>query len=181
MKTLKNITDSKKEMSREDILKYLHLLNDKLKQINKKGEVSIVGGAVMCLCFESRPATFDIDAIYQPTAIIDELVREIACENNIQVTWLNDICYQFLSDHGEFKLYHNFSHLKIYTAVPEYMLAMKCLSGRLYNQNEVDDIEFLLKLLSIKSVQDVNEIIKKFFPEEMMKLSVESFIKEVLE
>ena len=76
MKNLKNIIDSKKEMSREDILKYLHLLNDKLKQINKQGEVSIVGGAVMCLCFESRPATFDIDAIYQPNAIIDGLVRD---------------------------------------------------------------------------------------------------------
>ena len=61
------------------------------------------------------------------------------------------------------------------------MLAMKCLSGRLYNQNEVDDIEFLLNFLNIKKVQDVTEIIKKFFPEEIVKLSVESFIKEVLE
>jgi len=169
-----------RDMSKDDILKYLSVLNDKLNSKNVQGEISIVGGTVMCLCFESRLSTIDIDSVFKPQDEIELLILEIAKEHGLPATWLNDICYQFLSDEGEFVLYQSFSNLKIYTASAEYMLAMKCMSGRMYNQNEVDDIEFLVKYLKIKNSGEVAQIMKKYYPEEDVKMSVSAFIKDIL-
>ena len=49
-------------LSRADILRLLHALNDELKAANVKGQVNLAGGAVMCLAFGARPSTRDVDA-----------------------------------------------------------------------------------------------------------------------
>jgi len=53
-------------MLRDEILKYLHLLSEKLQQRNVKGEICLYGGAVMCLVYDARPSTKDVHAIFQP-------------------------------------------------------------------------------------------------------------------
>ena len=57
-------------MNKDDIIKYLIFLNDELQKRNVKGEICMVGGAVMCLCYGSRISTMDIDAIFEPKMII---------------------------------------------------------------------------------------------------------------
>ena len=57
-------------MLRDEILKYLDLLSKKLQQRNAKGEICLYGGAVMCLVYDARPSTKDVDAIFQPAETI---------------------------------------------------------------------------------------------------------------
>ena len=44
-------------LSKDNILKYLEILNNKLKERNIKGEILIFGGSAMVLLFNSRPST----------------------------------------------------------------------------------------------------------------------------
>lgn len=44
-------------MNDKDILNYLELLNDKMKENDIVGDINLVGGAVMCLALKSRRIT----------------------------------------------------------------------------------------------------------------------------
>ena len=70
-------------MTSEEITKYLSELNDELGLANIKGEITIYGGAVMCLVYDARPATKDVDAIFKPASEIRVLVHRIAERNGL--------------------------------------------------------------------------------------------------
>lgn len=42
-------------------------LNSGLMDAGEKGEIGIVGGAVMCLVYKARHSTRDVDAIFKPS------------------------------------------------------------------------------------------------------------------
>lgn len=65
-------------LKKEKILELFEKLSKKLESPGEKGEVGIVGGAVMCLVFNARASTKDVDGIFKPTKLIRELVSEIA-------------------------------------------------------------------------------------------------------
>lgn len=55
-------------LSREQILDLLRALDAELRAIGSKGEICLYGGTVMCLVYNSRPATrFFIEEIFQHT------------------------------------------------------------------------------------------------------------------
>ena len=173
--------NSNQSMDREDIKRYLEVLNIELKNRNVQGEMCIVGGAVMCLCYGSRLSTTDIDAIFEPKMIIYECAKIVARKHNLPDDWLNDGVKGFLSSKGDFFEYADMSNLKIYVASPEYMLAMKCLSARLENFNEFEDIKFLLGHLKISTFEEAFVILKKYYPIDRYKVKIEYALREILE
>ena len=52
-------------MKAEEIKQYLAELNEELRAMDVKGEVCLYGGAVMCLAFNARRATKDVDAVFE--------------------------------------------------------------------------------------------------------------------
>lgn len=44
-------------LARETILNLFKELNDQLRESGERGEIGIVGGAVMCLVYQTRKAT----------------------------------------------------------------------------------------------------------------------------
>lgn len=44
-------------MTKQQIKKYLKMLNDQLAGMGIKGEICLYGGAMMCIVFNARPAT----------------------------------------------------------------------------------------------------------------------------
>lgn len=65
-------------MDAGEIKKYLTELNDELRAIGVKGEICLYGGAVMCLVYNARPATKDVDAIFQPTMEMRQAIERVA-------------------------------------------------------------------------------------------------------
>lgn len=61
-------------------------------------EVSLYGGAVFTLVYESREATKDVDAVVRPGEIARRLARRVAEEFNFPHDWLNDDVARFLAD-----------------------------------------------------------------------------------
>lgn len=51
------------EMTSREITRLLHALNDELRVAGLRGQIHLAGGAVMCLAFNARPSTRDVDAV----------------------------------------------------------------------------------------------------------------------
>jgi hypothetical protein len=166
-------------MLKDEILHYLKILNEKLKHRNTKGEICLYGGAVMCLVFDARPSTKDVDAIFHPAGTIRKAAEEIAEEHELTNDWLNEGVKGFLVEHPK-KVFMNLSNLSVLVADAEYMLAMKSLSARI-DGTDSQDIRFLLKKLNIQSAEEVFRIIEKYYPRSIIKPATQFFLEEIFE
>jgi len=166
-------------LTKGNIQKYLSELNGLLKDEGVKGEICLYGGAVMCLVFNARPATRDVDAVFEPSRKIRDAASRIAVNHHIDDDWLNDGVKGFVAGHKQ-KILFNWSNLKVYYPEPEYMLAMKALSSRV-DSTDKKDIQFLIKDIGIKSADDVFRIIEKYYHSRRIKPAVQYFIMELFE
>jgi hypothetical protein len=161
-------------LTRADILRLFDLLNDELRRLDAEGELFLVGGAVMCLAHAVRPATRDVDAFFQPAAVVRKAAAAVAARAGLDEKWLNDAVKGYLGDHGDYEPFLELSHLRVMVARPDYMLAMKCLSMRIGAEfHDLDDVRYLLRHLGITSYRDALEIIARFY-------SVERFPQKTL-
>lgn len=155
----------KQQRSKKDINRLFSLLNEELKNDGVQGELYVVGGAVMCLVYNARPSTRDIDALFKPTNKIRQAAQRISAKTNIREDWLNDSVKGFLSEKAAFSDFLELSHLKIMCAQAEYLLAMKCLAMRLGAEfHDLDDIRYLIRNLNISSYNQAIEIIGQYYP-----------------
>jgi len=184
METFKNTVTfgaAELRLTKDDIIHYLELLNEELCLKDIVGELSMVGGAVMSLCYDARLVTKDIDAIFEPKMIIYECAKIIAHKYNLPEDWLNDGVKGFLSENAKFNKYLELSNLRVHVASPEYMLALKCLSSRLDNLDELEDIKTLIKILGLKSLEQVCDVITKFYPIQRFLPKTQYAIMEILD
>jgi hypothetical protein len=154
-------------LSSKEIRRLLDLLNAELGKAGVRGELFLVGGAVMCLAYNARGSTRDIDALFRPAKQIREAATKVAAQAGVEPDWLNDAVKGFMSDAGEFRTFLEMDHLRIMVAQPEYLLAMKCLSMRIgAGFHDEDDVRFLLRYLNVESYERALEIITRFYPED---------------
>ena len=135
-------------LSKEKIIDLLEKLSNELGTKGEKGEIGLVGGAVMCLVYDARASTKDVDAIFKPAKIIRELARQIAKDENIPADWLNDGAKGFLEPGFSKNEVLNLPNLIVWAPNAKYMLAMKCISAR-WDSNDRDDVVFLINFLKI--------------------------------
>jgi hypothetical protein len=166
-------------MLRDEILKYLSLLNDRLARQDVKGEICLYGGAVMCLVYNARPSTKDVDAVFQPAAAIREAAAEISREFGLPEDWLNDGVKGFLVPHPQ-KVFLALSHLTVLAADAEYMLAMKAMSARVDGTDRMD-IQFLIRKLGIASLEDLFGIVEEYYPRRTVKPATQFFLEEIFD
>ena len=162
-----------------DIERYLSELNDELAREDTKGEICIYGGAMMCLAFDARPSTKDVDAIFKPETIIRRAAELIATRHNLRGDWLNDALKGFLVAHNQ-NLYVELSNLRVFLPDPEYLLAMKAMAARV-DASDKDDIIFLIERLGIESADKLFSIIEAYYPHNRIKPAAQFFIEEIFE
>lgn len=168
-------------LSRDDILRLLHALNDELQAAGVTGHVQMAGGAVMCLAFDARPSTRDIDALFKPTAEVLNAALRIAAREGIRDTWLNDAVKGYVSDRGSFEPFLELSNLKVFCASAEYMLAMKCLAMRIgEGYHDEEDVRYLLRNLDIRRYADAEEILGRYYSLEEFPESALIALRELL-
>lgn len=153
-------------LTRTDILRLFDLLNADLAARGATGELYLVGGAVMCLAFGARDATKDVDALFRPTRIIRQAAARVAATAGVDPAWLNDAVKGYLGPRGEFDPFRDLSHLKVFVAHPNYLLAMKCAALRLGEEfHDLDDVRYLLRYLDVRSAAAAVEIVLRYFDE----------------
>lgn len=166
-------------MKSEEIEKYLSELNDELANKDVIGEICIYGGAAMCLAFKARPATQDIDAIFVPVKAIRGAIQNIAEKYDLNKDWLNFAVKIFVVEHDK-EILFDLPNLKVYVPTADYLLAMKILAMRA-ESFDAEDVEFLIKRLNLKNIEDVLKIIADYYPNKNVKTETVFQIEEIFE
>lgn len=131
----------------------------------------------MCLVYDARPATKDVDAIFQPTSEMRQAIARVAAVYDLPDDWLNDAVKGYVVPHQQRVLF-DFPHLKIFVPEPDYLLAMKALAARSETLDR-DDVKLLIKLLGIKGAEEVFTILEKYYPHQQIKPATQYFIEEL--
>jgi predicted nucleotidyltransferase len=168
-------------LTKADIRRLLDLLDAELAEQDAVGELYLVGGAVMCLVLDARPATRDVDAFFRPSMLIREAAARVADRAGVPQSWLNDAVKAFLSPRGDFDLYLELPHLRVFVARPEYLLAMKCAAMRLGEEfQDLDDVRFLLRYLNVTTAEEALTIVTRYFDERQLLPKTRLALEELL-
>jgi hypothetical protein len=153
------MSNDNKLLTKDIIIKAFERLSE-LLIINKlSADIYIVGGAATILLdYHTRENTEDVDATYPWQ--IDDYIIQIGNEMQLSPDWLNNAAKRFVPIEKDEKCisFLNTENLKISIASDEYLLAMKLTAGR---DKDIIDIEFLLKKLNIKHIDECIDIVDK--------------------
>ena len=168
-------------LQKAEIVSLLTALNKELNRSCVCGELYLVGGAVMTLVFDARDSTKDIDTFFRPAEAIRQAAARVAAHRGCDPDWINDAVKGYMNEHGSFADYLDLSNLKVMTAQPEYLLAMKCLSMRLGPEfHDEDDVRFLLRYLNLTRYQQAVNIISRYYPLDRIPAKALSAMEEIL-
>ena len=172
---------SETELSVKRIGELFNSLNTELAGSGVIGELYLVGGAVMCLAFNARPSTKDVDAYFEPKERVREAARVVGKKEGVGENWLNDAVKGYLSNDGDFSEFLTLSNLNVFVAKPEYLLAMKCLSMRIGLEfHDEGDVRYLLRYLNIEKYEDALSIIEKYYPKDRFPQKTLYALQEIL-
>lgn len=167
-------------LAKDKIIHLFHSLNSKLKERKINGEIFLVGGAAMCLVFDARQSTKDVDAIFAPTKFIRDFVKEIAEEEGLDEDWLNDSVKGFVVESEDKQDILVLSNLTVSAPSAQYMFAMKAISSR-YDSYDLDDLRTLIKVLEISDINQALEIVEKYYPKNRMPPKTVYTLEEIFE
>lgn len=165
-------------LSADRIRELFHALDGALRTRGVVGEVGLCGGAVMCLVFEARQATKDVDAVFKPTAAIREAAKEVAGKLGASEDWLNDAAKGFFHADPPKQTVLDLPNLRVWAPAADYMLAMKCVAAR-FDTHDLDDVKFLLKHLRLSSPEDVFATIEAYYPRRLIPAKTQFLVEEL--
>jgi hypothetical protein len=178
------------KLTRARVVEALNLLGKLAEQEQVTLELCIYGGGAMMLAYNSRETTKDIDVTARPAEAALKLARVVAQQLSLDESWLNDDVRRFVSNEGTFapleiqemeaaaKL-----RLKITRPSAGYLLAMKCLAGRSAlpgYAGDIADIQFLIRKMGIRTLQQVEEQVDRFYPQEGLPPRLREIIQGML-
>ncbi len=154
-------------------------LDEELHKRGIVGEVGICGGAVMCLVFQARRATKDVDAIFEPTQQIRDAAKIVAARIGAPDDWLNDAAKAFFHVDPPREDVLSFPNLRVWAPTARYMLAMKCVSAR-FDSHDLDDTRFLIEYLQLQSTAEVFAVIEAYYPKRLIPPKAQFLLEELL-
>ncbi len=167
--------------SSSDIRRLFGLPDADLAAHGAEGELYLVGGAVMCLAFNARDATNDVDGLFEPARAVREAAARVAAAAGVNPSWLNDAVKEYLSPRGEFDRFLELPHLKVFVARPQYLLAMKCAALRLGEEfHDLDDVRYLLRFLNVRTADEALAIVTRHFEASQLLPKTRLILEELL-
>lgn len=166
-------------LNAKTIMNLFEALNAELAVRGVRGEIGLCGGAVMCLVFNARESTKDVDAIFHPTHEIREASRAVADRMGLSEDWLNDAAKGFFLTAPPVRDVVELSNLRVWAPQADYMLAMKCVSAR-FDSHDLDDAKFLLDYLDIRSVEEACRLIEQYYPRKAIPAKTQFLLEELL-
>lgn len=166
-------------LERGRILKLLRALAVELAKAGVVGEVMLCGGAVMCLVFQARKATKDVDAVFAPAGAIRKAARAVAEKLDAPPDWLNDAAKGFFGIDPPADAVLDLPSLRVYAPRADYLLAMKCTAAR-FDTHDKDDAVFLIRHLGLREPEDVFALVEKYYPRREIPPKTRFLVEELL-
>ena len=138
------------------------LLTELGARLHAKGfdaQFYVVGGAAMLLAYGRETMTRDIDAIFEPKAIVYAEARAMAAERDwLDDDWLNDGVKGFVRgpDPDVPQVVLAAAGISVQVASPRRLLAMKVAAARV--GRDVEDIVLLAREVRARSIDEVLDI-----------------------
>src|SRR5579863_9723678 len=158
-------------MDKPKLERALSRLGQLLRERRVTGEIAVFGGAAIVLGFDFRTATQDVDAmITQGHGHVVKAQEEVGVELGLPPNWLNEQGTSYLSKQKDFEMFKTYPTegqfgLRVLTATPEYLLAMKLLSFR---TDDIQDIVLLAQRLGLTTAEGFLQLIKHYYPGEQV-------------
>jgi hypothetical protein len=173
-----------KGLTKNTILRALRRLGELASGKEIALELSIYGGCAMMLAFDRRTVTRDVDAIFHPVDKVRPLIAQVANEFGLPDEWLNDDVRQFLAPTGAMRdLPLDLPGLKVTMPTASYLLAMKALAGRRAlpgYEGDAADLRFLIRKLGIKTIDEVQEHIDRYYPDDNPGSSARAMLAQII-
>lgn len=155
-------------MDREEMLACFTDVAEILSRRRVSARVYIVGGAAMALAYDCDRYTHDVDGwVTKGYSELTEAVREVARRRGLPDSWLNEQASSYIPRGGDAREKVVFDHpfLRVAAASPERMLAMKVMSAR---RTDAEDVKTLLGILGFTTARQVLDAVQAVFPDEPM-------------
>jgi predicted nucleotidyltransferase len=159
--------DDEPLLDRARIRELFTRLGERLQRRGVVGDIYVIGGAAMALAYDARRATRDIDAVLMPHGVVLEEAHALAAELGLPQWWLNEQASVYVAPGGDAAAPLSFDHpgLRVSTASPEHLLAMKAIAAR---RRDIADLRVLVGLLGLTTADQVMAICSRVFPDEVL-------------
>lgn len=155
---------------RAALLDAIGVLASELAAGGVSANIRIVGGAALSLNYFDRPVTTDVDALlFGDVAAVSAKSVELARRNDWPDDWLNDAVKAFFPFAGN-PAWVDLAvqgAVSVQVAPADMLLAMKLNSAR--GARDRPDIDRLLDLCRVTTVQQAEAIFDEYYPGESMK------------
>ena len=152
-------------------------------------EIVVYGGSALLLTLNRQ---INNGAVFEGNRdFIKKLAAEMAEEFGWDENWLNDGVKGWLSGRDAdpdvkalFKTYpaEDEPGLRVYTAKPEYLFAMKCRAmrvGGVEANSDIEDIKLLVHAIGLKNSQDALTLVEKYYPQNMLQPKTRLGLEEI--
>lgn len=155
-------------MDRDKLLQIFDYLNERLKENQLQLELTIYGGTVMTMVYDNRPATKDIDCVFNDInqELLENILEMIKFTFNLPENWINEEIKGPLKSiiKEDKETYKTYSNLKILKPKAEQLLAMKVLAARPEPAKDFIDGFILCRDLNIRTKEELLTIVGKYLP-----------------
>ncbi|MEM9033341.1 MAG: DUF6036 family nucleotidyltransferase [Actinomycetota bacterium] len=167
------------DLGRKDFLQLFDALARKCADQEIRAELFVVGGAAMAIAYSTIRATKDLDAVFEPKAIVYQLADEVAAESPLDLPagWLNDGVKSFLPgvDSAATVSYER-PGLTVRVASPQYLFALKALAAR---EADEEDLLILFPLCGYTSAAEALDDVAATYPAQPLRPATQYLIEEV--
>jgi len=175
-------------MTYTSIIKALQRLGELAQAKGIRLEISIYGGSAFLLAYNSREGTKDIDGILIPKEEGEHLAAQVARELDLPADWINANVAQLISTKKESKRrlseIEEATGLVVHVPTAEYLLAMKALACRRpigAYRGDLDDLEFLIRKLKIRALDEIQSAIDRFYPDDLIRLQDRALLQSLID
>lgn len=141
-------------LGRDQIVALLTDLGHELTGQGLRGDLFVVGGAAMALAFNTRRATRDVDAVFEPKVEVYRAARRVAARHELPDDWLNDAVKGLLpGPDPQSRPVLDVPGLRVSVPSARYLLALKVAAARV--DRDTDDIRFLAEACGLRTAEEI--------------------------